>query len=46
MAVDISIDCEENEEELFADMTDDEKIDYIAAKILKKYKLAFMELAK
>ena len=28
------------------DMTDDEKIDVVAARILKKYKLAFMELAK
>ena len=28
------------------DMTDDEKIDVVAARILKKYKPAFMELAK
>ena len=28
------------------DMTDDEKIDVVAARILKKYKSAFMELAK
>ena len=28
------------------DMTDDEKIDVVAARILKKYKTAFMELAK
>ena len=28
------------------DMTDDEKIDFVAARILKKYKSAFMELAK
>ena len=28
------------------DMTDDEKIDFIAARILKKYKPAFEELAK
>lgn len=28
------------------DMTDDEKIDVVAAHILKKYKPAFMELAK
>ena len=28
------------------DMTDDEKIDVVAARILKKYKLAFLELAK
>ena len=27
-------------------MTDDEKIDVVAARILKKYKPAFMELAK
>ena len=27
-------------------MTDDEKIDFVAARILKKYKPAFMELAK
>ena len=28
------------------DMSDDEKIDFIAARILKKYKPAFLELAK
>ncbi len=28
------------------DMTDDEKIDFVAARILKKYKPAFLELAK
>lgn len=28
------------------DMTDDEKIDVVAARILKKYKPAFMDLAK
>ena len=28
------------------DMTDDEKIDIVAARILKKYRLAFEELAK
>ncbi len=28
------------------DMTDDEKIDLVAARILKKYKPAFLELAK
>lgn len=28
------------------DMTDDEKIDFVAARILKKYKAAFLELAK
>ena len=28
------------------DMTDDEKIDVVAARILKRYKPAFMELAK
>ena len=28
------------------DMTDDEKIDVVEARILKKYKLAFLELAK
>ena len=28
------------------DMTDDEKIDLVAARILKKYKPAFQELAK
>ena len=28
------------------DMTDDEKVNFVAARILKKYKPAFMELAK
>ncbi|MBQ0083411.1 MAG: type II toxin-antitoxin system Phd/YefM family antitoxin [Clostridiales bacterium] len=28
------------------EMTDDEKIDFVAARILKKYKKAFEELAK
>ena len=28
------------------DMSDDEKIDFVAARILKKYKPAFLELAK
>ena len=28
------------------DMSDDEKIDFVAARILKKYKAAFLELAK
>lgn len=28
------------------DLTDDEKIDVVAARILKKYKPAFLELAK
>lgn len=28
------------------DMTDDEKIDFVAERILKKYKPAFLELAK
>ena len=28
------------------EMTDDEKIDFVAARILKKYKPAFFELAK
>lgn len=28
------------------EMTDDEKIDFVAARILKKYKDAFLELAK
>lgn len=31
---------------LMIDMTDDEKIDVVAARILRKYKSAFMELAK
>lgn len=28
------------------EMTDDEKIDFVSARILKKYKPAFLELAK
>ncbi len=28
------------------EMSDDEKIDFVAARILKKYKAAFLELAK
>ena len=28
------------------DMTDDEKIDFVAARILKRFKPAFLELAK
>lgn len=28
------------------EMSEDEKIDFVAARILKKYKAAFMELAK
>ena len=28
------------------EMTDDERIDFVAARILKKYKPAFLELAK
>lgn len=28
------------------DMTDEEKIDFVAARILRKYKPAFLELAK
>lgn len=28
------------------EMTEDEKIDFVAARILKKYKAAFLELAK
>lgn len=30
----------------FIEMSDDEKIDFVAARILKKYKPAFFELAK
>lgn len=37
--VDIEQDCE-------IEMTDDEKIDFIAERILKKYRKAFEELAK
>ena len=28
------------------DMTDDEKIDFVAARVLKEYRQAFLELAK
>ena len=34
------------EESPVIDMTDDEKIDFVAARILKKYHRAFEELAK
>lgn len=34
----------ENDAEI--EMTDDEKIDFVAARILKKYRAAFEELAK
>ncbi|MBQ7728021.1 MAG: type II toxin-antitoxin system Phd/YefM family antitoxin [Clostridia bacterium] len=37
------IDIEQNTE---IEMTDDEKIDFVAARILKKYHKAFEELAK
>ena len=30
----------------YFDMTDDEKIDFVAARILKEHKAAFLELAK
>ncbi len=39
----ILIDLEKNP---IIEMTDDEKIDFVAARILKKYKPAFLELAK
>jgi antitoxin Phd len=39
----ILIDLENNP---IIEMTDDEKIDFVAARILKKYKPAFLELAK
>ncbi len=39
----ILLDLEKNP---IIEMTDDEKIDFVAARILKKYKPAFMELAK
>ena len=39
----ILIDLESNPP---VEMTDDEKIDFIAARILKKYRPAFLELAK
>ena len=34
------------EQEEAIEMTDDEKIDFVAARILKKYRRAFEELAK
>ncbi len=34
------------EESPIVEMTDDEKIDFVAARILKKYRAAFEELAK
>ena len=34
------------DESPFIEMTDDEKIDFVAARILKKYHAAFEELAK
>lgn len=34
------------EKETAIEMTDDEKIDFVAARILKKYRKAFEELAK
>ncbi|MBR2281578.1 MAG: type II toxin-antitoxin system Phd/YefM family antitoxin [Spirochaetales bacterium] len=34
------------EKEPVIEMTDDEKIDFVAARILKRFKPAFMELAK
>ena len=37
------VDIENNTE---IEMTDDEKIDFVAARILKKYRKAFEELAK
>lgn len=36
----------EDERDVMIDMTDDEKIDLVAARILEKYKGAFLELAK
>ena len=39
----ILLDLEKNP---IIEMTDDEKIDFVAARILKKYKSAFLELAK
>ncbi|MBR0417467.1 MAG: type II toxin-antitoxin system Phd/YefM family antitoxin [Firmicutes bacterium] len=39
----ILLDLEKNP---IIEMTDDEKIDLVAARILKKYKPAFLELAK
>ena len=37
------VDIEQSQE---IEMTDDEKIDFVAARILKKYRKAFEELAK
>lgn len=34
------------EESPLIEMTDDEKINFVAARILKKHKVAFLELAK
>lgn len=34
------------EEDTSIEMTDDEKIDFVAARVLKKYRRAFEELAK
>ena len=34
------------EENPLLEMSDDEKIDFVAARILKKYKAAFLELAR
>lgn len=34
------------DEEILFDLTDDEKIDIVAKRVLKKYKDAFLELAK
>ena len=34
------------EESPIIEMTDDEKIDFVASRILKKHKAAFLELAK
>lgn len=34
------------EQDVSIEMTDDEKIDFVAARILKKYRAAFEELAK
>ncbi len=33
-------------EAVFRNMTDDEKIDFVAARILERFKPAFLELAK
>ena len=34
------------EDDKFNEMSDDEKIDFVAARILKRYRSAFLELAK